>query len=214
MAYMKSSPRKILICEDHQIVVDGLISIFKNQPDYEVVGSIKNGSEVIPFLKAKLPDVVLLDINLPEVNGLEILKNIRALQLDTKVIVLTMYNKESIIKKVKQFNGNGFLLKNCSTEDVLEALDSVFESKTFYRGKGVKNLIDETDGFVQKVNITNREKDIIKELIKGLNVPQIAEKLHISNYTVETHKKNIFRKLNIHNSIDLVTLVNENNLLS
>ncbi|MEY8849509.1 response regulator [Psychroserpens sp. XS_ASV72] len=211
---MESTPRKILICEDHQIVVDGLVSIFKNQPDYQVIGYIKNGGEVLTFLKRQLPDVILLDINLPEVNGLEILKSIRQLEYDIKVIVLTMYNKENIIRKVKQFNGNGFLLKNSSTEDVLKALDTVFDSKSFYMGKGVKNLVDETDGFVQKVNITNREKEIIKELVKGYNVPQIAERLYISNYTVETHKKNIFRKLNIHNSIDLVTLVNEKNLLS
>ena len=125
-----------------------------------------------------------------------------------------MYNKESILKKVKQFNANGFLLKNCSSDDLLNALDAVFESNKFYIGKGVKDTVIETDGFLEKIKITRREKEIITELMKGHNVPQISEKLFISTHTVETHKKNIFKKLDIHNTIDLVKLVNEKNLLS
>lgn len=211
---MKFQTKKVLICEDHQIVIDGLISIFKNQQNYKVIGFVKQGDRVISAIKTQDPDVILLDINLPEINGLDILKEIRSFNKTIKVIVLTMYNKESIVKKVKQYNGNGFLLKNCSSDDLLSALDAVFESSSFYIGKGVKNSVEENDGFLQKVAITQREKEIISELMLGHNVPKIAENLHISSYTVETHKKNIFRKLNIHNSIDLVTLVNEQNLLS
>ena len=124
-----------------------------------------------------------------------------------------MYNKQSIVKKVKQYGANGFLLKNCSSSDLLNAIDSVFNNPAFYIGKGVVNSVEENDGFVERIRLTQREKEIIKELIKGLNVPQIAENLFISPYTVETHKKNIFKKLNIHNSIDLITLVNEKSLI-
>lgn len=211
---MTFQPKKVLICEDHQIVIDGLISIFKNQKDYDVIGFVKSGDQVVYAVETKHPDVLLLDINLPEINGLDILKTIKSLHKNIKVIVLTMYNKDSIVKKVKQYNGDGFLLKNCSSDDLLCAMDAVFGSSTFYTGKGVKHSIEENDGFLQKVAITQREKEIISELMLGHNVPKIAENLHISSYTVETHKKNIFRKLNIHNSIDLVTLVNEQNLLS
>ena len=97
---------------------------------------------------------------------------------------------------------------------MLKALDSVSEKKTFYIGKGVTITVNETDGFTEKIKLTRREKEIIAELIKGYNVPQIAKTLFISPHTVETHKKNIFKKLNIHNSIDLITFVNEKNLLS
>ncbi len=211
---MQNQPKKILICEDHQIVIDGLLSIFKTQNEYQILGYITNGNNVIPSIKTSPPDVVLLDLNLPEKNGLDILKEIKTLNPKIKVIILTMYNKESIVKKAQQCKADGFLLKNCSSNDLLNALDSVFESKSFYLGKGVKNAVVETDGFVEKIKITRREKEIITELLKGHNVPQIAENLFISAYTVETHKKNIFKKLNIHNSIDLVKLVNEKSLLS
>lgn len=211
---METQPKKILICEDHQIVIDGLLSIFKTQDEYRVAGYITNGNNVMPAIKTNLPDVVLLDLNLPEKNGLDILKEIKILHPTIKVIILTMYNKESIVKKVKQYKADGFLLKNCSSNELLNALDFVFKSTKFYHGEGVKNTVSETDGFVEKIKITRREKEIITELLKGNNVPQIAENLFISTYTVETHKKNIFKKLDIHNSIDLVKLVNEKKLLS
>lgn len=210
---MESQPKKILICEDHQIIIDGLLSIFKNQNDYQVIGYVVDGSKVLSAIKFNKPDVLLLDLNLPNKNGVAILKEIKVLFPDIKVIILTMYNKESIVKKTKLFGADGFLLKNCSSTDLLNALDSVFESNTFYRGKGVKNDIIETDGFVEKIKLTRREKEIITELMEGYSVPKIAENLFISTHTVETHKKNIFKKLNIHNSIDLVKLVNEKKLL-
>lgn len=211
---MEYQPKQILICEDHQIVIDGLSSIFKTQNDYRVIGHITNGNNVLPTIKTNPPDAILLDLNLPEKNGLDILKEIKAFNSKIKVIILTMYNKESIVKSAKQFKADGFLLKNCSSNDLLNALDAVFNSTKFYLGKGVKNVVSETDGFVEKIKITRREKEIIAELLKGNNVPQIAENLFISAYTVETHKKNIFKKLDIHNSIDLVKFVNEKKLLS
>ena len=210
---MTLQSKKILICEDHQIVIDGLVSILKSHDDFYGIGTIVDGDKAIDFIRNNNPDIILLDLNLPNLNGLDILKEIRTFSTSIKVIILTMYNKQSIVKKVKQYGANGFLLKNCSSSDLLNAIDSVFNNPAFYIGKGVVNSVEENDGFVERIRLTQREKEIIKELIKGLNVPQIAENLFISPYTVETHKKNIFKKLNIHNSIDLITLVNEKSLI-
>ncbi len=210
---MENQPKKILLCEDHQIVIDGLLSIFEQQPDYRIIGYISNGTRVVSTVEVHQPDAILLDLNLPEKNGIEILKDLKQRFPAIKVIILTMYNTESIVKKVKQLNANGFLLKNCSSEDLLSALDAVFQNNLFYLGKGVKKSVNETDGFIEKIKLTRREKEIITELVQGHNVPQIAENLFISAHTVETHKKNIFKKLDIHNSIDLVKLVNEKELL-
>jgi DNA-binding NarL/FixJ family response regulator len=213
---MKNSPKKILLCEDHQIVIDGLLSIFKNRNDYCIVDYVKNGNDVISLVESSVPDIILLDINLPEKNGLILLKEIKNKSPKTKIIVLTMYNKESVVNEVVKQGADGFLLKNCSTKELFYALDFVFKSNTFYRGEGVakESPLLEDDEFYKKIKITNREKEIILELIRGLSVPQVSNKLHISTHTVETHKKNIFKKLNIHNSIDLVKFANENNLFS
>jgi DNA-binding NarL/FixJ family response regulator len=171
---------------------------------------------VILKIKECLPDVILLDLNLPHKNGFEILKEVKRDFPEIKIIVLTMYNKESIIKEVIKFKGNAFLLKNCSKEDLICALDAVFDSESIYIGEGIGKISEEIidDDFYKKINITRREKEIIFELVNGLSVPKISEKLFISAYTVETHKKNIFRKLNIHNSIDLVKFVNESKMSS
>lgn len=213
---MKPKAKQILICEDHQIVIDGLLSIFKTQLDYNVVGYVKNGHDVFSAINTLNPDVILLDLNLPKRNGLSILEELRSVHLKIKVIILTMYNKESIVEEVIKQKGNGFLLKNCSTEELLTALDHVFISNNFYLGKGLKkkDVLLKDDEFYKKINITRREKEIIFELTQGLSVPQISEKLFISVHTVETHKKNIFKKLNIHNSIDLVKFANESHLFS
>ena len=211
---MNSQAKKILICEDHQIVIDGLLSIFKSQQDYQVIGYITNGDNVMPAVAEQRPDVLLLDLNLPNKTGLHILKEVKQLFPTIKVIILTMYNKASIIKKVRQFHADGFLLKNCSSNELLNALDTVFKSKGFFVGKGLKIKTIETDGFLEKIKLTRREKEIVLELVAGNSVPKIAKTLFISTYTVETHKKNIYKKLNIHNSIDLVNLVNEKKLFS
>lgn len=211
---MESPPKKILICEDHQIVIDGLISIINNEKGYVVSDFVKDGNSVLDSIKQNGPDIILLDLNLPNKNGLDLIGEIKSENHQTKIIVLTMYNNESIVKKVRQCGGHGFLLKNCSSDDLFNAFDSVIKSNSFYMGKGVRNGVVETDGFLEKINITRREKDIIKEIMKGNNVPEIAKNLFISPHTVETHKKNIFKKLNIHNSIDLIKFVNEKQLFS
>lgn len=210
---MGNQPNTILICEDHQIVIDGLVSIINNDKSYKVVGAINDGGLVVQEIKRFQPDIILLDLNLPNKNGLELIGEIKALKPCPKIIVLTMYNNESIVKKVKQNNANRFLLKNCSSNDLLTAFDSVLNNNIFYMGKGVKNDVVENDGFLESIKLTRREREIILELSKGYNVPKIAKLLFISPRTVETHKKNIFKKLNIHNSIDLIKLINEKKLL-
>ncbi len=209
--------KKIIICEDHQIVVDGLRSIFKNSKKYCVVDYVKDATDLYRSLKKHTPDILLLDLNLPGKNGLEILKDLKKYEESIKVIILTMYNTESIIKEVIKNGAKGFLLKNCSTDDLMEALTHIYKSDEFYLGVGVKRvsklaLLEMEDNFYKQIKITKREKEIIYELIQGLKVPQIAEKLIISTFTVETHKKNIFRKLGIKSSIDLLKFANENQL--
>ncbi len=209
--------RNIVICEDHQIVIDGLRSIFEKNAMYKVVDYVNNGNDLSRSLVMNVPDILLLDLNLPGKNGLEILKEVKRIHESIKIIILTMYNTESIINEVIRNGADGFLLKNCATDDLFEALGHVYKSEEFYLGEGVKKIskkfqLERHDNFYKKIKITKREKEIIYELIQGLRVPQIAEKLVISTFTVETHKKNIFRKLNIKSSIDLLKFANENQL--
>lgn len=214
---MKSRPKKILICEDHQLVIDGLCSIIQDFPSFHVVDTVNDSSGLHASIVKNSPDILLLDLNLPRKNGIEILKDLRVNNPTIKVLVLTMYNKKTIVKKTIAEGANGFLLKNCSSEDLHEALNYVSKEDGFYYGQGVikakeeKHTID--DQFYRQVQLTSREKEIIKYLCDGKKVPRIAEIMHISPLTVETHKKNIYKKLGVNSSVKLVTFVHENQLL-
>lgn len=214
---MKDQSKKILICDDHQIVIDGLCSIINNYSGFEVVDTVNNFSQLYPSLKNYTPDILLLDLNLPKKNGIDILRELRKSSNPVKVLILTMYNKKTIINKTISEGANGFLLKNCSSEDLHDALKHVSSENSFYYGEGVikakKENHQANDEFYKRIQLTPREKEIIKYLYNGNKVPDIAEAMHISPLTVETHKKNIYRKLGVDSSIKLVTFVHENQLL-
>lgn len=214
---MDNQPRKILICEDHQIVTDGLCSIIQNFSGFEVVDTINGYTNLYRSLEIYQPHILLLDLNLPKKNGLEILKELRGQGNDIKILILTMYNKKTIVNKTIAQGANGFLLKNCSSDDLLEALTHVSKENGFYYGEGVVKGKQEDslkqDEFYKRIQLTPREKEIIRYLCNGHKVPDIATAMHISPLTVETHKKNIYRKLGVDSSIKLVTFVHENQLL-
>ncbi|WP_368668178.1 response regulator [Flagellimonas sp. S3867] len=214
---MTDQPLKILICEDHQIVIDGLCSIIQNFSGFQVVDAVSSYSNLYASLEKHKPNILLLDLNLPHKNGMEILQELRQTGNVIKVLILTMYNKKTIVSKSIAKGANGFLLKNCSSEDLLDGLKHVSKESSFYYGEGVVKGKKEDplkqDEFYKRIQLTPREKEIIKHLCAGNKVPDIAETMHISPLTVETHKKNIYRKLGVDSSIKLVTFVHENQLL-
>ena len=213
---MEKSRVSIILVEDHKIISEGLQSAFKNHPKFQITHTATSGKEALKILDFQQPDFVILDLNLPDTNGVDLLKTLRKRGLSSKIVVLTMYNKSSLVEEVKKQGGNAYLLKNSSVSDLIEAFESILLDSHFYLGKGTKTAIEITsdfeDDFIKKLRLTKREREIVREVVKGRSVPQIAEELCISNYTVETHKKNIFKKLNIHTSIDLINFVKDHEI--
>lgn len=214
---MKKPIKKVTICEDHQIVTDGLRILIDSFPGFEVSDTVTHHQQLLDSFEKQLPDILLLDLNLPGKNGIDILKDILG-KYDFKILILTMYNKKSIVQKVFSTGGHGFLLKNCTSEDLYDGLLHVSSLKSFYYGEGVKREMKKEDlalkdAFYKSIRLTPREKEIVKHLCDGEKVPEIACSMSISPLTVETHKKNIYRKLGVDTSIKLVTFVHENQLL-
>ena len=214
---MKKSKLKVIICEDHQIVIDGLRSIINSFSEFEVIATTSNALELNQSIHKEQPDILLLDLNLPKKNGFEVLRDLRAKGVSIKVLILTMYNKKGIVRKAVKEGANGFLLKNCSSNDLYYALLHVVSEETFYHGEGVVRDGEEKkiaeDDFYKSVHLTKREKEIISYLCDGKKVPEIASKMHISPLTVETHKKNIYKKLGVDSSTKLVTFAHENKII-
>lgn len=204
------SPIKILLADDHKIVIDGLKLILESRAHYEVVGEVENGQQALEFLAKNKVNIVVLDINMPIMDGITCAKKIKEQYTDVKVIVLTMYAQTSFIEEIIKIGIDGCLLKNNSGKELAEAIDRVHSGRSYYDQIHSFNSATKE---VKKHKLTEREIEIIKLLADGLSSNQIGERLFISEHTVRTHRKNILKKLNLHNSSELIQYALNNGII-
>ena len=208
--------KKIVICEDHEIVVDGIEMLLANTPEYAIVGHTKREDELHQLITEENPDIILLDLNLGKVDGFHILEEIRKKNTQVKVIIFTMYENEFLIDKARLLKANGYLLKDTISGELKEALAGVYHEEFFLHETLRKRKSDNEkmrDEFVERMKLTKRETEIICLVAKGKQNEEISLLLFLSIHTVKTHRKNIFKKLNISSIADLVRFACENHLL-
>lgn len=206
----------VYIVDDHRMLVDGLSLLLSGESNLKVVGKSINPQMAFDEIKQLKPQVVLSDIQMPEMNGVELAKNIKRVLPDTKIIALSMFGDAGHINDMINAGASGYLLKNSDKQDVLNAINTVVSGKEYF-SQTVKDELDRAEKAAEegpdKPNITSREKEIIQLIAKECSNAQIAEKLFISERTVETHRKNIFRKTNTKSVVGLLKFAMENNLL-
>jgi two-component system response regulator NreC len=202
---------RILLADDHAILLSGLKAILSQEPDLEVVGEAKDGYEAVHQAKSLRPDLVLLDIHMPKLDGLQALAAIREQVPDTKVLMLTSMENEEYLFRAIQAGGQGYVLKKAADEELLEAIREVRAGGAFVRPKVAQMLaadvLERVEAGEENQNyeqLTPREKEILAELALGLTNQQIADKLIISVRTVETHRAHIMDKLGFKNRAELV----------
>ena len=203
--------KTIYIAEDHEILAQGIREFLTGK--VKSVTTFLNGIELKRSLNSSPPDYLILDLNIPGLNGLEILKYIKNSELSIKSIVLTMYNESSLIEKCKNYGAAGYLLKTTSYSDLMDAL----ESDTFVYGAGVKNQNTTQkfhDRFLEKTELTTREIQVIQLLSKDHKSASIANELCVSIHTINTHRRNIKMKLKIATTAGIVAFGYENNLIT
>lgn len=203
---------KILIVDDHQIMIDGIRSMLEGNTSVTVVGEANNGLQALEFLSNHHVDVVLMDVEMPVMNGIDASAKIRNKYPDIKILVLTTYDEKSIIKTMLDAGVNGYILKNINREILLSAIETVADGKS-YLGSDVKiAMVKNTPGNKVSTEIidtdfeelSTREMDVLNAIVNGLSNKEIAESLFISPKTVETHRNKIMKKLNVHNTASLV----------
>jgi two-component system nitrate/nitrite response regulator NarL len=202
----KDKPKKIrlLLVDDHPIVLDGIKSHLGAQPDFEVVGDAANGLEAIRKAKVTLPDVILLDINMPNMNGLEAMGHLRKQVPNTRVIILTMHDSKEYIAQIVRLGARGYLLKDCSPSELVSAIKAVHSGEVYFSPTVSKVLVEEmVDGKKTPEQpvpapLTEREREVLSLIAEGLLNKQIADRLGIGVRTIETHRERIMRKLDIH----------------
>lgn len=217
---MAAKKIRIVIADDHTIVRSGVISLLSLNPDFEVVGEAENGREAIELVRAQQPDVVLMDIGMPVLNGLEATRRIKKEFPHVKVLVLSGYDNDEYILQMIQSGANGYILKNSFLDDLYSAIRSVNEGMAFFSPSVSKIIVEsyvhkpgEGETSKPKRLLTPREREILQLIAEGHLHHQIAERLNISVRTVDTHRQNIMKKLDIHDTAGLVTYAIKNGIV-
>ena len=200
----------VLLADDHRIVLEGIKAVLKDYPAIHVVAEVENGEEVMEFLKKQSVHVVVLDINMPKMDGLTCARRIKAQSPSTKIIILTMYAQKSFMEQIIALGIDGCLLKSNTGKELGEAIMRVVSGKSYYDMIQSFAADQEEAG---SAKLSEREIEIIKLLAQGLTSFQIAEKLFIAEHTVKTHRKNILRKIDLHSTSQLVQYALNNKII-
>jgi len=201
---------KVLVADDHTILRQGIKALLANQEGIEVVGEAKDGREAIKVIEELLPDVILMDIAMPGLNGAEATRRIKKKFPKMKVLVLTMYANEEYIFQILNAGANGYLVKETAFQDLISAIKAVYSGESFMSPSISKKVVN---GYIQQARgdkkkicevLTPREREILQLIAEGNSSKKIAEALFISPKTVETHRTHIMDKLNIHNRSGLI----------
>jgi DNA-binding NarL/FixJ family response regulator len=206
---------KVAVVEDHPIMVEGLKNILRNDPGITLMGDFGNGKTTMQALEKEQPDVILLDVNLPDVSGINLCKDIKKKYDDVKIIALSIHDEQPIIHSMLQNGASGYVLKNALGNEIIHAIYAIMEGEE-YLCNGTREALKNADVELLKAipRITRREKEILQLIGKGLTTVQIAEQLFISTHTVESHRKNLMEKFGVNNTTSVVRLATEYKLLN
>jgi DNA-binding NarL/FixJ family response regulator len=211
----------MLIADDHEIVRRGFRAILEAQPDCEVVGESGDGRKAVEMAKELRPDIVVLDISMPSLNGLEAARQILKWRPQTKILILTMHESDSLIREVLDAGARGYILKTDAGRDLVAAVDALRRNKTFFTSRVAQMILDgylkgdakpdEGDGAGDR--LTPRQREIVQLLAEGKSSKEVAVALGLSVKTAETHRANIMRKLDCHSVSEVVRYAIRNNII-
>ena len=202
---------KVVIVDDHKIFGEGFGALLESN-NFRVLRIFQNPKLALDYFKKnKEIDIVFCDINMPFISGIDLLKSIKKINNDIKVIMISMYTDKNIINETFKNSADGYLSKNCSIKDIKQAVKNAFTGKKI-KPKFTNQNKDSSDKFIIKYKLTDREKEIIKLILEQKSNGEIAFDLDISKRTVETHRKNIMLKLEVKNSIGIAVKCLENNI--
>lgn len=207
----------VMITDDHSMIREGLKNLLELDGDIKVIAEAENGVECLEQLNQYSPDVLLLDINMPKMNGLEVLQNIKERHLKVKVLVLTVHNEVEYLMKAIDIGVEGYILKDSESDELKKAINAVYSGETYIQPNLIPRLnakMIEKNKYVDKIEcLTNRELEVLKLLSVGMFNKEIAEDLSISERTVKNHVSNIFKKLEVTDRTQAAVFAIRNNLI-
>jgi two-component system NarL family response regulator len=200
---------RILLADDHQIMRDGLRAILSSEESFEIVGEAENGREAAALARSLEPDVVIMDIGMPDLNGVEATRQVKADDPRVKVIALSMYADKGYVLGILEAGASGYVLKTGAYDELHRAVRAVAQGKTYLSPDIAQMVVDaqlhplSEQSSSAQTELGPREREIVQLLAEGHTSPEIARRMHISTRTVETHRRNIMRKLDLHSVAEL-----------
>lgn len=216
---------RILIADDHEVARRGIRAVLESHPGWEVCGEAKDGREAVELASREKPDLILLDIGMPNLNGLEAARQILAVSPDIAILILTMHDSDQVVREVLRAGARGFLLKSDAGRDLVAAVEALQLQRTFFTTRVSQMVLD---GFLDRENrpdgternqedfddvLTGREREVIQLLAEGKTSKEVAITLNLSVKTAETHRTNLMRKLGLHSVADLTRYAVRNGIV-
>lgn len=208
---------RIIIADDHPLLVDGLRRVLEEMNDVEVTEPVGNGRQLLLRLRESPVDMVLLDLQMPQLDGLETLRILQKEFPRLKVVIFTNYNQQKLLREARNLGASGYLSKSCTSQELKEAVRTVEDGSTWFPKESPSAAEDSpsvfVNDFMKKYQITQREVEIIRKIALGYTTKEIGEQLYVSEFTVNAHRRNICRKLDIYTPVGLVNFAKEHGLV-
>lgn len=202
----RGMPIKVFIVDDHYMVIEGIRSLLQNEKGIELAGHAMNAASCLAYLHQQQPDIILMDINLPDKSGIDLCKEVREKYPSVFIIGLSTFNQQSFIQKMMDNGASGYVLKNATQQELIEAIETAAKGKTYLSfevSQTLRNTINNT------VVLTRREKEVLYLIAEGMTNNEIAEKLFVSSTTVDTHRKNLLAKFEAKNTASLIHIASQ-----
>lgn len=209
----RQNPTSVFLIDDHTILLDGLASIISAQEGLEIIATATSAAEAIDKLQQVTPDLLITDYSLPDSDGLSLIRQIKKLHPDLNILVLSMHEEAHLVKDILREGVSGYVLKKDSKDELIQAVETILAGKTHLSSEINQLLIDSLDEPANESLLTPREREILRLIAREYTNKKIAESLVISERTVETHRKNIFRKTKTHSLVGLMNFARANHLI-
>jgi DNA-binding NarL/FixJ family response regulator len=199
--YMKI---KVFITDDHYMVIEGIRSLLQNEQDVELTGHAMSAASCLAFLQQQLPDVILMDVSLPDKSGIDLCREVKEKYPSVFIIGLSTFNQQSFIQKMMDSGASGYVLKNATQSELMEGITMVMKGKLYFSEEAAQSLRKNSQGDIPV--LTRREKEVLGLIAEGLTNNQIAAKLFLSSTTVDTHRKNLLAKFDVKNTASVIRI--------
>lgn len=210
---------RILICDDHTLFVEGIKAILRNEASLVVIGEARDGRQAVELVKEHRPDVLLMDVSMPDMNGFDATRRIREFDDSIKILMLTMHDEEELVARCLEAGAHGYILKDAPASQLIYAIETVYKGEKYLSPVVLKKVVA---GYVKNSQrpqtsydrLSTREREVLKLLAEGLSAKEIATRLNLSVKTVDVHKYNLMRKIDVHDRSELIKYAIQKKLIA